>query len=45
MDNQYLLSFVAKPGQKAGLQSVSLSTEVAGVELSTHAAVWVPASK
>ncbi len=45
MDNQYLLSFVAKPSKKAGLQSVSLSIEVAGVELSTHAAVWVPASK
>jgi hypothetical protein len=45
MDNQYLLSFVAKPGKKAGLQSVSLSTDVAGVELSTHDAVWVPASK
>ena len=43
LDNQYLLSFSAKPGKRAGLQAVSLSTEVAGVELSAHDAVWVPA--
>jgi hypothetical protein len=43
LDNQYLVSFSAKPGKRAGLQSVALSTEVAGVELSTHDAVWVPA--
>jgi hypothetical protein len=45
LDNQYLLSFSAKPGKKAGLQTVKLSTEVAGVELSTHDAVWVPAAR
>jgi hypothetical protein len=45
LDNQYLVSFSAKPGKKASLQFVSLSTEVAGVELSTHDAVWVPAAK
>jgi hypothetical protein len=45
LDNQYLLSFSAKPGKKAGLQNVKLSTEVAGVELSAHDAVWVPAAK
>lgn len=44
-DNQYLLSFSVKPGKKAGLQNVKLSTEVAGVELSAHDAVWVPAAK
>jgi hypothetical protein len=44
-DNQYLLSFSAKPGKKAGLQNVKLSTEVAGVQLSAHDAVWVPAAK
>ena len=43
LDNQYLVSFSAKPGKRAGLQYVALSTEVAGVELSTHDAVWVPA--
>jgi hypothetical protein len=40
-DNQYLLSFSAKAGKKAGLQSISLSTEVAGVDLAAHDAVWV----
>jgi hypothetical protein len=44
-DNQYLLSFSATPGKKAGLQNIKLSTEVAGVELATHDAVWVPAVK
>jgi hypothetical protein len=45
LDNQYLVRFSAKPEKKAGLQYVALSTEVAGVELSTHDAVWVPAAK
>jgi hypothetical protein len=45
LDSQYLLSFSATPGKKAGLQSVSLSTEVAGVELAAHDAVWIPAAK
>ena len=42
--NQYVLTFSAKPGNKPGLRSVRLSTEVAGVTLATHEAVWVPAS-
>lgn len=41
LDNQYLLSFSAKAGKHAGLQNVSLSTEVAGVEFAAHDAVWV----
>jgi hypothetical protein len=41
-DNQYLLSFAATPGKKSGLQCVTLSTEVPGVHLSAHNAVWVP---
>jgi hypothetical protein len=45
LDNQYLVSFSAKPGKKAGLQYVALSTPVAGVEFATHDAVWVPAAK
>jgi len=45
LDNQYLLSFSAKPGKKAGLQHVTLRTEVAGVEFSAHDAVWVPAGE
>lgn len=42
LDNQYLLSFNADAGKKPGLQSITLSTEVAGVSLTTHEAVWVP---
>jgi hypothetical protein len=42
LDNQYLLSFSATPGKKSGLQNVTLSTEVPGVRLAAHNAVWVP---
>ena len=45
LDNRYWLSFSAKPGTKSGLQYVTLSTEVAGVEFSAPDAVWVPATK
>jgi hypothetical protein len=45
LDNRYWLSFSAKPGTKPGLQYVTLSTEVAGVEFSAPDAVWVPAAK
>lgn len=45
LDNQSLLTFEAKPGKKAGLQSVTLTTEVAGVELASADGVWVPAAK
>jgi hypothetical protein len=45
LNNQYRLSFSAKPGNKAGLQTINLSTEVAGVDLSAHNAVWVGAAK
>jgi hypothetical protein len=44
-DNQYLLTIAAKPGNKAGLQYLNLSTEVPGVELNAADAVWVPAVK
>jgi hypothetical protein len=45
LNSQYRLSFSAKPGTKAGLQAINLSTEVAGVDLSAHDAVWVGAAK
>jgi hypothetical protein len=45
LDNQYLLTVSAKPGNKAGLQYVNLSTEIPGVELDAADAVWVPAAK
>src|SRR5580658_1416804 len=40
-DNRYLLEFNAVPGKKAGLQTVTLATEVAGVELDSADSVWV----
>jgi hypothetical protein len=45
LDNQYLLGFAAKPGGKAGLQRVTLSTELAGVDFAYADAVWVPVAK
>ena len=45
LDNQYLLTFSATPGKKADFQSVTVTTEVAGVDFSTPGAVWVPVAK
>lgn len=45
LDNQYLLTFSAKPSDKAGLQYLDLSTQVAGVEFGAAGAVWVPVTK
>jgi len=45
LDNQYLLTFEAKPNKKAVLQSVKLTTEVAGVEFAVADNVSVPAAK
>jgi hypothetical protein len=45
LENQYVLTFEAKPNKKAGLQRVKLTTEIAGVELSSADNVWVPAAK
>ncbi len=45
LENQYVLTFQARPGKKAGLQSVTLTTEIAGVELGSADSVWVPAAK
>lgn len=45
LDNQYILSFSVTPGKKAGFQSVKLSTQVAGVDLAAHDAVWVAGGK
>jgi hypothetical protein len=44
-ENQYLLEFKAKPRSKAGLQNISLTTEVAGVEFALANNVWVPAAE
>jgi hypothetical protein len=45
LNNQYLLSFNARSGKKSGLQSVRLSTQVAGVDLASHDAVWIAGGK
>ncbi len=45
LDNQYLLTVSAAPGKKAGMQYISVSTEVAGVDFSVADAIWVPAAK
>jgi len=45
LNNQYLLSVSAQSGKKAQMQNVSINTEVAGVELASADAVWVPAAK
>ena len=41
LESQYILEFQAIPGTKSGLQSVNLSTQVAGVELDSANSVWV----
>jgi hypothetical protein len=45
LDNQYLLSFSAKATKRAGLQPVKISTDLAGVDLAAHDAVWVAGKK
>ena len=42
---QYLLTFLAKPVKKAGMQGVKLRTEVSNVELVGADQVYVPASE
>jgi hypothetical protein len=44
LDNQYLLTFLAKSNDKAGLQYISVDTNVAGVEFGAPDAVWIPAT-
>jgi len=43
-NHQYLLTFLAKPQKKAGLQSVKLKTEVPNAELVSADRVYVPAA-
>jgi hypothetical protein len=42
LKNQYLLTFLAVPGKKPGLQSVKLRTELHNVELVSATRVFVP---
>ena len=45
LNNQYLLEFRVVPRGHAGLQSISVGTEVPGVELISADGVWVPAAQ
>jgi len=45
LGNQYILSFLAKPGKKAGWRKIRLMTEVHGVDLVSAGRVWVPAGE
>jgi hypothetical protein len=45
LDNQYLMTFSVTPGKKAGPQRVTVTTEVAGVDLNSPDSAWVPAVK
>ena len=44
LENQYLLTFRAKPQNKAGWLRIRAHTEVANVEVVAPSQVWVPAS-
>jgi hypothetical protein len=43
LTHQYLLTFLAKPPKKAGLQSVKIATEVPNADLVAPGQVWVAA--
>jgi hypothetical protein len=43
LNHQYLLGFLARPGDKPGLQRVQLRTEVPNADLVAADKVWVPA--
>ena len=43
LNNQYLLTFLAKPEKKSGMQRVKLTTELPNTELVGAAQVYVPA--
>jgi hypothetical protein len=45
LTHQYLLTFLAKPPKKAGLQPVRITTEVPHVDLVAAGRVYVPANK
>jgi len=45
LGNQYWLGFSAKAGKKPGLQYVSISTTIAGVDLASADGVWVAGAK
>ena len=44
VNNQYLLTFIAKPQKKAGMERIKLQTEVPNAELVSADRVYVPAT-
>ncbi len=45
LSNQYVVTFAAKPGKKSGYETIRVSTEVSGVELTGPSGVYVPVEK
>ena len=45
LDDQYLLTFIAKPEKKSGMQRVKLTTELPNTELVGADRIYVPASE
>jgi hypothetical protein len=45
LTHQFLLTFLAKPENKAGTEPVKVSTEIRSVDLVTQDKVCVPASR
>ena len=43
--NQYLVTFAAKPRKKSGYETIRVTTEVSGVEVTGPALVYVPVGK
>lgn len=45
LDHQYVVTFSAKPGEKSGYESIRVTTEVSGVEVTGPSIVYVPVVK
>ncbi len=45
LNDQYLVTFAAKPGKKSGYESIRVSTELSGVELTGPSGAYVPVEK
>ena len=45
LNDQYVVTFAAKPGRKSGYETIHVSTELSGVELTGPTQVYVPVEK
>jgi len=45
LDNQYVVTFAAKPGKKSGFSNLRVATELSGVDLAGPDRVYVPVQK